>query len=135
MREKNLHSSFESFSLLKTSQESLFSIFTVETTSATKGYPTWVMSELNVKNSTELTISQMSQIIPPNNTIAGSYLVLKDKKFYDFIFSASVYAGSTGSLGLAFRMVDMNNYYLLQMKQVIILFCFYAFRVMGGLRD
>eukprot|EP00375_Theileria_parva_P001173 XP_763844.1 hypothetical protein [Theileria parva strain Muguga] len=117
MREKNLHSSFESFSLLKTSQESLFSIFTVETTSATKGYPTWVMSELNVKNSTELTISQMSQIIPPNNTIAGSYLVLKDKKFYDFIFSASVYAGSTGSLGLAFRMVDMNNYYLLQMKQ------------------
>ncbi|UKK02511.2 hypothetical protein MACK_002604 [Theileria orientalis] len=117
MKEKSLYSSFESFSLLKTKQESLFINFMVETTSGTKGSPTWVMSELNVKNSTELTVSQMSQVIPPNNTIAGSYLVLKNRKFFDFIFSTSIYAGSQGSLGVAFRIVDMNNYYLLQLKQ------------------
>nr|PVC50926.1 hypothetical protein MACL_00001902 [Theileria orientalis] len=117
MKEKSMYSSFESFALLKTKQESLFSNFVVETTSGSKGSPTWVMSELNVKNSTELTVSQMSQIIPPNNTIAGSYLVLKNRKFFDFIFSTSIYAGSPGSLGVAFRIVDMNNYYLLQLKQ------------------
>ncbi|AFZ81067.1 hypothetical protein BEWA_004750 [Theileria equi strain WA] len=116
-KEKASQTSFESWSMGDMGQAPIFKVFVQETSNGTKGRPSWTTSELNVRGTTELTISQMSEILPPNNIVGGTYLFLRNRKFYDFIFSAALYAGSSGTIGLAFRIVDMDNYYLFQMKQ------------------
>ncbi|KAK2194919.1 bifunctional LCCL domain/Fibrinogen-like, partial [Babesia duncani] len=79
--------------------------------------PKWSVSTMAINGNLENAITQDSEITT-NNSLDGASLTLSDITFYDFIYSACIFGGTSGALGLTFRVTDENNYYLLQLRQV-----------------
>lgn len=115
--ESSMQDSFEPWSSYDVTNSNLFDLFRSVTVGTVKGVPKWSVSELALRGSPETVISQTSEFTV-QGPISGALLYLNSANYYDFIYSSSVYAGGSGSFGLAFRIVDENNYYLFQMIQV-----------------
>ncbi|KAL8454506.1 hypothetical protein Emed_000227 [Eimeria media] len=64
-------------------------------------------------------LCQSSAVTPtvPGSSGTGTYSIVKNKSFYDFVLNADVYISGSGSVGVAFRVKDRKNMFLFEMKQ------------------
>ncbi|KFH00496.1 F5/8 type C domain-containing protein [Toxoplasma gondii VAND] len=64
-------------------------------------------------------LSQTAVVAPANRGVAavGTYASVRNKRFFDGIFSTDVYISGSGSAGIAFRMKDFENMFLFEMRQ------------------
>lgn len=116
-REAAVKTSFEPWSSHGVTPNNLFDLFHPTTVGNIQGVPKWSVSTLSLKTTPETVISQTSEFIA-HGPVSGALLYLANANYYDFIYSAAVFAGGSGTLGLVFRVVDENNYYLFQMIQM-----------------
>ncbi|GBE61548.1 LCCL domain-containing protein, putative [Babesia ovata] len=116
-REEAIQKSFESWSGDGVTQSSLFETFHAVTAGELQGVPKWTVSSLSLKGASETVISQTSEF-GARGSVSGAFLHLSNAQYYDFVYSASIFAGSSGTMGLTFRVLDDLNYYLLQMVQM-----------------
>ncbi|KAL8271299.1 hypothetical protein Esti_004738 [Eimeria stiedai] len=68
-----------------------------------------------------LTSSAVTPTVPGSSG-TGTYSIVKNKAFYDFVLAADIYISGSGSVGVAFRVKDRKNMFLFEMKQVRKLF-------------
>ncbi|ORM40789.1 uncharacterized protein BXIN_2337 [Babesia sp. Xinjiang] len=116
-RESAINDSFEPWSSDAVTQNNIFDIFHAFTVGDVQGVPKWTVSSLSLKGVLENVISQTSEF-GARGPVSGALLNVSNAQYYDFVFSAAVFPGGSGTLGLVFRVVDDDNYYLFQMVQL-----------------
>ena len=65
-------------------------------------------------------LCQSSAVIPkvPGSSGTGTYAILKNKRYYDFVLTGDIFVSGSGSVGIAFRVKDRKNMFLFEMRQV-----------------
>ncbi|GIX64411.1 LCCL domain-containing protein CCp2 [Babesia caballi] len=116
-REAAHQDSFEPWSADGVTQDELFERFHAAVVGDVQGVPKWSVSSLSIKGASETVISQTSEF-GAHGPVSGALLYLADAQYYDFVYSAAVFAGGSGTMGLAFRVLDEDNYYLFQLVQL-----------------
>ncbi|KAL8424600.1 hypothetical protein Efla_003716 [Eimeria flavescens] len=64
----------------------------------------------------KLTSSAISPTVPGTSG-TGTYTIVKNKNYFDFVLAADVFVSGSGSVGVAFRVGDRKNMFLFEMKQ------------------
>ncbi|EDO06325.1 LCCL domain-containing protein CCP2 [Babesia bovis T2Bo] len=116
-RENAINRSYEPWSATAVTQSNLFEQFRAITVGDVQGVPKWTVSQLSLKGTAETVISQTSEF-GVKGPLSGAMLCVSNAQYYDFIYSGALFPGGSGTLGMAFRVVDEDNYYLFQMVQL-----------------
>ncbi|KAL8438118.1 hypothetical protein ACSSS7_000483 [Eimeria intestinalis] len=85
------------------------------------GSSRWTLGEPRIgKRGGHQSLCQSSAVTPtvPGSSGTGTYSIVKNKGFYDFVLTADVYISGSGSVGVAFRVKELKNMFLFEMKQV-----------------
>ncbi|GFE54685.1 LCCL domain-containing, putative [Babesia ovis] len=109
-RESAINDSFDPWSSDKVTQSNIFEIFHALTVGDVQGVPKWTVSNLSLKGISETVISQTTEF-GARGPVSGALLSVANAQYYDFVYSAAVFAGGSGTMGLAFRMVQLNGGY------------------------
>ncbi|KAH8741485.1 hypothetical protein FG386_000255, partial [Cryptosporidium ryanae] len=112
-----IHSSqtgFQSFKLNteKMPFEDMFSVYDMPRTQ--KGPSDWGYTTTKINGRSKL-LGQNSQITGSSeHSPRGTFANIKNRRFFDFSLNVDVYPPVSGIFGIAFRVRDLSNYYLLE---------------------
>ncbi|KAH7650306.1 hypothetical protein FG379_003378 [Cryptosporidium bovis] len=112
-----IHSSqtgFQSFTLNteKMPFEDTFSVYDMPRTQ--KGPSDWGYTTTKINGRSKL-LGQNSQIMGSSeHSPRGTFANIKNRRFFDFSLNVDVYPPVSGIFGIAFRVRDLSNYYLLE---------------------
>nr|CEL69159.1 TPA: LCCL domain containing protein, related [Neospora caninum Liverpool] len=106
---------FESFKLYPQSMAFKDYFETFDSVRAKHGPSNWGYATAPIQGR-KASIGQSRNIVGTSET-EGTYAMLRGRRFYDADIQISFYAAGSGSVGIAFKMRDLNNMYLLWMNQ------------------
>ncbi|KAL5367487.1 CpCCp1-like protein [Cryptosporidium parvum] len=115
-----IHSSqtgFQSFTLdtQKMPFEQTFSVYDMPRTQ--RGPSDWGYTTTAINGRTKL-LGQNSPITGSSeHSPRGTFAQIKNRRFFDFTLTTEVYPPVSGIFGIAFRVRDLSNYYLLEFNQ------------------
>ncbi|KFG31289.1 F5/8 type C domain-containing protein [Toxoplasma gondii p89] len=106
---------FESFKLYPQSMAFKDYFETFDSMRAKHGPSNWGYASAPIQGR-RASIGQSRNIVGTSET-EGTYAMLRGRRFYDAEIQVSFYAVGSGSVGIAFKIRDFNNMYLLWMNQ------------------
>ncbi|PFH35970.1 F5/8 type C domain-containing protein [Besnoitia besnoiti] len=110
----------DSWALTSFNPSEFYDVFNVHNSKTAIGAGNWVVGGAPAGGRGGRNIlSQTAVVAPANPAIAavGAYASLRNKRFFDVIFTTDVYITGSGSIGIAFRMKDFGNMFLFEMHQ------------------